>query len=111
MLMTPNWAARSGCSSTLTLPTLMSLRSAATSSTMGDSIRQGPHQLAQKSSRTGFSLCSTSASKFALVMVMGSISVTSLGSVLFDGISIPQNIPPFRNWVTQHKKRRPARLG
>ena len=44
-------------------------------------IGQGPHQLAQKSSSTGFSLCSTSASKFSVVIVMGSISSTSCGCV------------------------------
>ena len=78
MLITPNWEASSGCSSTLTLPTLTSVRSSATSSTMGLSIRQGPHQVAQKSSRTGFVLCSTSASKFSLVMVTTAISVPSI---------------------------------
>ena len=78
MLITPNWEASSGCSSTLTLPTLTSVRSSATSSTMGLSIRQGPHQVAQKSSRTGFALCSTSASKFSLVMVTTAILVPSI---------------------------------
>ena len=48
MLITPNWPASSGCSSTFTLPTFTSVRSSATSSTTGLSIRQGPHQLAQK---------------------------------------------------------------
>jgi hypothetical protein len=36
---------------------------------MGESIRQGPHQVAQKSSSTGCALCSTSASKFSFVIV------------------------------------------
>ena len=55
MLTTPNRLASSGCSSTFTLPTLISLRSRAISSTMGTTMRQGPHQGAQKSSRTGLS--------------------------------------------------------
>ena len=54
-LESSNFPASSGCSSTLILPTLMSLRSAAISSTIGLTIRQGPHQLAQKSNRTGLS--------------------------------------------------------
>ena len=38
---------------------------------------QGPHQLAQKSSRTGWALRSTSASKFSFVMVMTAIFTAS----------------------------------
>ncbi len=46
---------------TLSLP----LYCVATSSTTGASARQGPHQAAQKSTRTGCSLFRTSCSKFA----------------------------------------------
>ena len=55
MDMTPNSFASSHCSSMFTLPTLISERSRAISSTMGTTIRQGPHQGAQKSSSTGLS--------------------------------------------------------
>ena len=44
--------ARSVCSSTLILPTLISGRSPAISSMIGTTIRQGAHQGAQKSKRT-----------------------------------------------------------
>jgi Na+-driven multidrug efflux pump len=60
MDITWNWLASSGFSSTLILPTLMSGFSRAISSTMGTTMRQGPHQGAQKSSRTGLSDSMTS---------------------------------------------------
>lgn len=60
MLKTRNFIARSFCSSTLTLQTLMSSRSLAISSTSGSTFWQGPHQLAQKSTNTGFSEFKTS---------------------------------------------------
>ena len=60
MDMMPNWFASSYCSSMLILPTLMSGRSSAMASTIGTTIRQGPHQGAQKSSRTGLSEFMTS---------------------------------------------------
>lgn len=63
----------SPCSSTLILPTLMSSRSFAISSTIGETMRQGPHHVAQKSSRTGLSDFSTSFSKFSFVMVTTAI--------------------------------------
>ena len=43
------------------------LRIAAIVSTIGDTCRQGPHHGAQKSTITGSSLCSTSASHCAVV--------------------------------------------
>src|SRR5260370_30027221 len=48
---------------TLTLPAYCS----ASLSMVGPSIRQGPHHTAQKSTRTGLSLCTTSFSQFAVV--------------------------------------------
>ena len=62
MLITPNWVASSSCSSTFTLQTLISSCSSAICATTGPSILQGPHQGAQKSSKTGLSLFTTSAS-------------------------------------------------
>src|SRR5215475_13317038 len=54
--------------STSILPILiLSLYSAANSSTMGAMARQGPHHVAQKSTRTGLSDFKTSWSKFASV--------------------------------------------
>ena len=126
MLITPNWEASSGCSSTLTLPTLTSVRSSATSSTMGLSIRQGPHQVAQKSSRTGFVLCSTSASKFSLVMVTTAILVPSIfyphplrgrsvpskeGVILTYGSSIPQTTGFFQKQSVNKKGGGPPAWG
>ena len=55
IVIMPNLPASSGCSSTLILPTLISDRSSAISSMIGTTIRQGAHQGAQKSSRTGLS--------------------------------------------------------
>src|SRR4029077_8668960 len=58
----PNRRDRFGALSLLTL-TSFSLpgRSVAIFSTVGDTIRQGPHQGAQKSTSTGSALCSTTA--------------------------------------------------
>src|ERR1700747_1082961 len=54
--------------STSILPTFtLPWYSGASSSTMGASARQGPHQVAQKSISTGLSDFNTSASKFASV--------------------------------------------
>ena len=65
MLLTPNWAASPGSSSTFTLQNLMAGSSAASSSMTGESIRQGPHHGAQKSMHTGRSAFTTSCSKFS----------------------------------------------
>lgn len=77
MLMTRNCPASSGSSSTLTLPTLMSERSLAISSTMGTTIRQGPHQGAQKSSSTGLSESMTSLRKLFLLILTADILSSS----------------------------------
>ena len=61
MLAIPKAWASSGCSSTFTLPTLAPVTSAPISSTMGDTIRHGPHQVAQKSNSTGHPACITSS--------------------------------------------------
>ena len=61
ILAMPKAWASSGCSSTFTLPTLASVTSAPISSTMGDTIRHGPHQVAQKSNSTGHPACITSS--------------------------------------------------
>ena len=61
MLAMPKAWASSGCSSTFTLPTLAPVTSAPISSTMGDTIRHGPHQVAQKSNSTGHPACITSS--------------------------------------------------
>lgn len=55
--------------------------SSAISARTGASIRQGPHHGAQKSTRTGLSDFSTSASKFVFVIV---ISITASFSVVFE---------------------------
>ena len=56
MLITPKRWASSGCSSTSTFATItLSAYWAAISSTMGAIMRQGPHQVAQKSTSTGAS--------------------------------------------------------
>ena len=73
MLLMLKAEASSGSSSTLTLPTRMSGRSAAISSTTGETMRQGPHQLAQKSRSTGFSLPFTSAAKLEAVIFTADI--------------------------------------
>ena len=77
--MTPNCPASSGCSSTLIFPTRISGWSSAISSTMGDTIRQGPHQDAQKSRRTGRSLPMISCSKFSLVIFITDIEKPPCG--------------------------------
>lgn len=60
--------ASSGCSSTLTLPTLtLPLYSSPICSMRGERILQGPHHSAQKSTITGMSDFNTSASKLSLV--------------------------------------------
>lgn len=77
MLDTPNKAARSPSSSTFTLQTfILSLFSSAISEIVGESIRHGPHQLAQKSIRTGLSDLRTSCSKLFLVMFNSAIFVS-----------------------------------
>ena len=77
MLITPNCPASSGCSSTLIFPTLMSGRSPAISSMTGDTMRHGPHQGAQKSSRTGLSEWTTSSWKFSLWIVIADMAFAS----------------------------------
>ena len=68
MLMTPYRCASSGSSSILTLTTLaLPACSSATWSTTGENMRQGPHQGAQKSTRTGTWAESTSRSKVLLL--------------------------------------------
>src|SRR6202521_6088852 len=60
----PNRWDRFGALSLLTFTSLsLPGRSVAIFSTMGDTIRQGPHQGAQKSTRTGNELSSTTAGK------------------------------------------------
>src|SRR2546423_13641128 len=62
----PNRRDRFGALSLLTLTSLSRPGSSvAIFSTMGDTMRQGPHQGAQKSTRTGNELCSTTAGKSA----------------------------------------------
>lgn len=53
ILAMPKAWASSGCSSTFTLPTLAPVTSAPISSTMGDTIRHGPHQVAQNPTAPG----------------------------------------------------------
>ena len=68
MLRMPYWLATLGFSSVLSLNTLIfPSNSLAISSTIGATMRQGPHQGAQKSTSTGTSLLSTSCSKEASV--------------------------------------------
>src|SRR5436190_18389768 len=63
----PYRAVTCGFSSVLSLTTSMPAFSAAISSRIGETARHGPHHSAQKSTRTGLSLASTSASKVASV--------------------------------------------
>ena len=65
MLITLKLRASSIWSSTLTLPTLISSLSFAISSIIGESILQGPHQSAQKSTSTVLSHFRTSCSKLS----------------------------------------------
>src|SRR6266849_6892752 len=68
MASIPYRRARSGFSSVFTLPTLTRpANCAAILSMVGASIRQGPHQAAQKSTSTSCSLLTTSWSQFAVV--------------------------------------------
>ena len=67
MLSMPNLAASSPSSSTLHFITLMPESSVPSCSTMGPSIWQGPHHVAQKSTTTGCVLFKISVSKFAAV--------------------------------------------
>ena len=68
MLRMPYWLATLGFSSVLSLNTLiLPSNSLAISSTIGATMRQGPHHGAQKSISTGKSLLSTSCSKEASV--------------------------------------------
>ena len=86
----------------------------------------GPHQVAQKSSRTGFVLCSTSASKFSLVMVTTAILVPSIfyphplrgqsvpskeGVILTYGSSIPQTTGYFQKQSVNKKGGGPPAWG
>src|SRR5687768_7969684 len=60
----------------LSLTTLsLSLFSAAISSSTGATILHGPHHSAQKSTRTGLSLCRTSAVKSASVVVFVAVPI------------------------------------
>merc|ERR1719398_197332 len=68
MLLMPYSVATAGLSSVLSLTALsFPLYSSASSSTSGAIIRQGPHQGAQKSTRTGTSLFRTFSSQSASV--------------------------------------------
>src|SRR5262249_13042795 len=68
MLTMPYFVATSGASSTFSLPTFtLPANWVAMRSMVGLSWRQGPHQGAQKSTRTGWSLCSTSFCQLSLV--------------------------------------------
>src|SRR5689334_21071684 len=70
MPLIPKRPARAPCSSTLTLPTFADPTvPSAISSITGPIMRQGPHQGAQKSRRTGVGDLSTSASKLDSVIV------------------------------------------
>ena len=60
--------------SIMSIPTLISLRSSAISSTIGTTLRQGAHQDAQKSKRTVLSEFSTSFSKLFLFIKISNIS-------------------------------------
>lgn len=73
MLLMQNFAASAGCSSIFTLPTVMSGVSSAISAMMGDSIVQGIHQSAQKSTRTVLLFWVTFCSKFSAVSVISLI--------------------------------------
>ena len=91
--MTPKKDASSPCSSTFTLQTFtLSPCSSAISEMVGESMRQGPHQGAQKSIRTGLSEFMTSASKFSLVMFI-SVIFTSLIFILVYTYILP-NVRP-----------------
>ena len=81
MLMTPYFSARSGASSVLTLQTRSSGCSAAICATTGAIMRQGPHQVAQKSTRTGLSAPKTMVPKFSLRTSTGSILISSSARV------------------------------
>lgn len=75
MLAIPNCVARAGSSSTFTFPTFkVSDFSAAISSIIGDSILQGPHQVAQKSTSTGLVEFKTSSLKFDSLIFTSIIS-------------------------------------
>src|SRR5688500_1490700 len=78
--MTPYCAAVCWFSSTLSLTTRRSCRSPAISSSTGATTRHGPHQGAQKSTRTGCSDSSTSAWKFASVTLRRSLMATTIRS-------------------------------
>ena len=80
MDMMPNFSASSGFSSTFTLPTLISGCSAAKASKMGVCMRQGPHQVAQKSTRTVPFASKTSATKLPVV---NSIAILIHSFVIF----------------------------
>ena len=67
MPSTPYCTASSCSSSTSTLTNLMSSRSPAISSRIGDITRHGGHHVAQKSTRTGVSASRTSAVKVSVV--------------------------------------------
>ena len=78
-----NFWASSGASSTLTLPKAISGCSWASSSTTGESMVQGPHQAAQKSSRTGEVALVTFSSKLFWLMVVIAIFSTPFKSRCF----------------------------
>src|SRR5690606_27372992 len=69
MFRIPYFTDMSGLWSTLTLPTTaLPSYSLANSSTMGPTMRQGPHHSAQQSSNTGLSDCNTTSSKLLSVI-------------------------------------------
>src|SRR5690606_31859293 len=69
MLRMPYLTEISGLLSTFTLPiTALPSYSAANSSTIGPTMRQGPHHSAQKSTNTGLSDCNTTSSKLLSVI-------------------------------------------
>ena len=75
MPWTPKRCARSGCLSVSTLSTsALPARSRATAATSGAAMRHGPHQAAQKSTRTGTCDCPVAAANSA-----GSASIGSAG--------------------------------
>src|ERR1700693_4375045 len=72
----------------VTLP----LYSVASSSTIGAIARQGPHQVAQKSTRTGLSDFKTSWSKFA--SVTSTIPLPAIFFLLVENVAPSADAPP-----------------
>ena len=85
----PYRSARARHPSTFTFTIWKSSYLAAISSSVGPKARQGPHQVAQKSTKTGFSLCSTAASKVSsfactIVIANASFSFSILPHIIYE---------------------------